>query len=78
MSGYFTGYDFYEIDGLVSAYNTFGIESPCDGDNMCIVDDDIFSEALSDGPKLFIDEGDQLKLILLCAMKIYFQALVKL
>ena len=58
MSGYFTGYDFYEIGGLISAYNTFGIESPCDADNQCIVDDDIFCEALSDGPKLFIGEGE--------------------
>ena len=58
MSGYFTGYSFYEVDGLVSAYNTFGIESPCDADNQCIVDDDVFCEALLDGPKLFIGEGE--------------------
>ena len=78
MSGYFTGYSFYEIGGLIAAYNSFGIESPCDADNQCIVDDDIFGEALSDGPKLFICEGYQLKLTLLCAMKIYFQRNVKL
>ena len=58
MDGYFTGYDFFEVAGLVCAYNTFGIESPCDGDNMCIIDDDVFGDALKDGPKLFIGEGD--------------------
>ena len=62
MDTLLSAYDFYEVAGLVSAYNTFGIESICDGDSQCVIDCDVFCEALSfkdDSPLLFDDDCEE-------------------